>query len=78
MQETFCKSPKWNPNTKWKCVLKVSLKICHGIKLLLANLPFLFPKETCQAAKQSSEGFMQETFNRFPCLRSKCAIIQVA
>lgn len=58
MQETFPKSPKWNPNTEWKCVFKVSLEICHGIKLLLANLPFLSPKEMCQAAEQSSEGFL--------------------
>lgn len=57
MQETFSKSPKWNANTKWKCVFKVSLEICHGIKLLLVNLPFLSPKETCGAAEQSSEGF---------------------
>lgn len=60
MQETFSKSPKWNPNTKWKCFLKVSLEICHGIKLLLANLPFLSPKETCQAAEPSAKALCRK------------------
>lgn len=74
MQETFSKSPKWNPNTKWKCFLKVSLEICHGIKLLLANLPFLSPKETCQAAEPSSKALWWCAFNRFPCLCSNALL----
>lgn len=58
----------WNLNVKWKCVLKVSLEICHRIKFLSANLPFLSPKELHQAAMQTPEGFLQEAFNRFPLL----------
>lgn len=78
MQETSPKSPKWNPNTKWKCVFKVSLKICHGIKLLVANLPFLSWSNVASRWARLQGLEMQETFNRFPSLCSKCVFIQVA